>query len=939
MLPGWLWVDGTEVLNDGRLVANLPCTIGALQLDVHEEPCASLMVDPVTGSPLASGSVTDNPWYHAAHPESERFFGYYVLDSSLDSSSVRSPQARGFARGGSNMGRTLRRQREVAYEIVLVGEDDAALRWGFDWLAQRFDPANGCDTATVLIRTSCDDDDYADGIWELREVGIIDPLEWGDAALRRSGCSIRQATFTIAAGDPWRYSTDSATEFDAVTMPLNDGCAASGEEAVSTQLDFVCPDELPDQTLVAVIPGPGPVGQVDVSVVIDGTVEGAAAMRVRSAPAEAVGYENLDLTAGGQAVTPDPPAVTGDIDIKFTAEVEAVSGSESRVVIARRTSARGWYAALPLLLTGGKLAASFTIGGVSDNAASSAHGLAVGTLAHWWVHRDAATGDVDFYYNVDDLDRLAKELELADWVAIGSDTTIAGAIDDPAGQPPLIGGAYVYDGDEDHGIHIWEGGHTGWKVSDLLAGSGTQMIEDQCAAIDPDLVSFQFGANELDAGQAPATMATHLQTAIDQARAGKPGVPILVHSVWTRGGYDDTTDWQPYVDAMQGVVDANAPAYLLDLRTDFPQPQTPAGNATGYYWDDIHMMDPGHEALAAFFADFFDALPVDLIDAASALANCDDAPFDWIIYGDSTVEGFIASDLTTRWHELLRDELRERWMSEPGGGIGYRSAMYTGDLYAFVTETGTVTGPVGSGLGQRGVTLDAGEAITFPFTGTSVDLIHHASTLGVGERNAVVEVDGTRVAVLEQFQATDEDKVERITLGVSEAHELRVAYADPLVRIGGFYNHTNDYERVVYDAAVYADGALIIDVDFTDPTQFGAGDDEGTDATGNGWSLTGAATFGNPNADDADLDTEFVTCRLYTGERLYIDASGQRVLFDDGSGTWRDGTAKVRTASGVGMFTSVHGDDESWFWVEPANLLGHSDQAEITVSTRTKVGV
>lgn len=286
MILGWLYLNESEVLNDSRLVANLTDVgmIGNVFFQNPSDPCPAL-------APTLTGP-TNNPWYDDGAPESDEFYGFWVEDASMNARITRSVTPRGVVRGGANIGAVQRQHREIAFEVMLVGNGMASLRWGYDWLCAQFDPVDACDTATAWVRTGCPDDDSdTSNLWELREVGILDAPEWGDAPLELGGCIMRPVTFTIVAGDPWRYSTETDTLIDADTMPLNeDGCGSG--DLTSTMMDFMCPTEgLPDQRLTAEMQGPGLRGQSDGIVLIDGSTEGCAAMLIRSG----TGDEDPDL--------------------------------------------------------------------------------------------------------------------------------------------------------------------------------------------------------------------------------------------------------------------------------------------------------------------------------------------------------------------------------------------------------------------------------------------------------------------------------------------------------------------------------------------------------------------------------------------------------------------------------------------------------------------
>jgi len=122
--------------------------------------------------------------------------------------------------------------REMGFEIILIGESERALDYLYRWLdATLSSVCATCETNTILLRRFCADvdpldyDSVADGVVEMRGVGLMSGLQWGAPPVERAGCYMRRANFTMAATDPcmYGYCTDVA-----VTQAMDwDACFAA----------------------------------------------------------------------------------------------------------------------------------------------------------------------------------------------------------------------------------------------------------------------------------------------------------------------------------------------------------------------------------------------------------------------------------------------------------------------------------------------------------------------------------------------------------------------------------------------------------------------------------------------------------------------------------------------------------------------------------------
>lgn len=134
-----------------------------------------------------------------------------------------------------------------------------------------------------------------------------------------------------------------------------------------------------------------------------------------------------------------------------------------------------------------------------------------------------------------------------------------------------------------------------------------------------------------------------------------------------------------------------------------------------------------------------------------ALDDRADEPATWLAVGDSLTEGQGASSRATRWLDLARDDLRERFpVDGVEGGAGHLPARFA--VYGPDSPWGSWQSSLdGSArldtstpaLGQRALDLAAGTTITYPVTGDAVDVWW---TPGGGEATVTVD-DGEPVVV------------------------------------------------------------------------------------------------------------------------------------------------------------------------------------------------
>jgi len=193
----------------------------------------------------------------------------------------------------------------------------------------------------------------------------------------------------------------------------------------------------------------------------------------------------------------------------------------------------------------------------------------------------------------------------------------------------------------------------------------------------------------------------------------------------------------------------------------------------------------------------------------AALADVDSSPARWLAVGDSITEGQGASSVDLRWTDLTRDALRAAHPVEGvAGGVGYRPAVFAtygpdspwGDWAA--DRQGRVE-PDGTSpdLGFRSLALDPGAQVSWPVTGTDVDLWWAG-----GGGSFTWDVDGSRQGRVDTDDSVASSSVTPVEGLDAGPHTLTVTVdpdSDDPVVVHGLAAFDGDRERGVtlYDSA------------------------------------------------------------------------------------------------------------------------------------------
>ncbi|GIE35848.1 hypothetical protein Ait01nite_088930 [Actinoplanes italicus] len=251
--------------------------------------------------------------------------------------------------------------------------------------------------------------------------------------------------------------------------------------------------------------------------------------------------------------------------------VDLVAAGQSLTLTFTGTSVRVWYSAVP---AGGTF--SVAIDGAPAGAAVDTAGA--GDAATW----------------------------RSGLLAPGRHTIV---VTGEGGGTVRVHGFAVFDGDEERGVQVYNGGHGGRTSGDFVKGATAWA--PRLRSMQPHLVILQLGVNDWRIGVPAAALKKNLQKIIATVRASTATEPSFVVYGPPRVGADRRVqDFAHYTEAWREVAaeDTGGPGggsgvAWFDLAARQLSPSS--DNRLGLYCDDlVHMTDRG----AAFTADALTAL-------------------------------------------------------------------------------------------------------------------------------------------------------------------------------------------------------------------------------------------------------------------------------------------------------------------------------------------
>jgi hypothetical protein len=195
-----------------------------------------LTVDPVSyDSPITDGA----PWIDSSYPESYRFLGFTIERVNKPTHIRRTVTPKISGSGGGVLEAMRPTAQQMEFEVLLFACDELAMEYGFRYLVNAL-AGGGCDDPCTLCeleyRDSCPSyagetptiDEYNQGLWILKNVGITVAPDWMDPPIEGLTHYVRRAKFTIASELPWKFNCpvtcveDETFTLTPPTLPCGD---------------------------------------------------------------------------------------------------------------------------------------------------------------------------------------------------------------------------------------------------------------------------------------------------------------------------------------------------------------------------------------------------------------------------------------------------------------------------------------------------------------------------------------------------------------------------------------------------------------------------------------------------------------------------------------------------------------------------------------------
>lgn len=273
----------SEVINGARTARRMVSIAGLpFSNPIPNGGCDILTLEPCTTTVTGGGTTLTRtswaavdfaasgaPWYNSAVPASGEALGFFIEEwSGLDGAHhARAMQPVGALRGGAVPGVLGHKHRVMKLNVLLHGTTERSLNYLFRWLEQvLMDCCNNDGYRQVWVRESCPIlSAPTEGLRMLNEMVLVEGPTWETQPTDSSGCYVRRASFTIAAGDPCMYSPD--TDVTSGTATLS-GATLSLSTTASTHGTFYGTN----RQLIARLPAPQ-VGRMGPVVTISSPLE------------------------------------------------------------------------------------------------------------------------------------------------------------------------------------------------------------------------------------------------------------------------------------------------------------------------------------------------------------------------------------------------------------------------------------------------------------------------------------------------------------------------------------------------------------------------------------------------------------------------------------------------------------------------------------------
>lgn len=231
-------VGGTNVMAPDPFVLSdfrVNCGCDALQWEAYQDPEVVELPTPTPIAPYTTPAADGAPWYSALSPESAYFYGF-MLEKVEELSSAparRKITERATSFGGGVLGAIRKRARVIKYTVLMFGNSECALNYGFRWLTDTLVySCDDCELCDAEVRTCCPSfanpamptyDEWDLGRWQFKDVGVVEAPVYEEHPIPSAACNVRRISFTIASESPYGYKCPTIclppTEFIVAAEP------------------------------------------------------------------------------------------------------------------------------------------------------------------------------------------------------------------------------------------------------------------------------------------------------------------------------------------------------------------------------------------------------------------------------------------------------------------------------------------------------------------------------------------------------------------------------------------------------------------------------------------------------------------------------------------------------------------------------------------------
>ena len=159
-------------------------------------------------------------------------------------------------------------------------------------------------------------------------------------------------------------------------------------------------------------------------------------------------------------------------------------------------------------------------------------------------------------------------------------------------------GVEFFDGDEDSGIHVVDGSHSGATAAYFADGAAKRGHWNEVAQLDPDLIVVNLGTN------AEPDYETSLGVVVQHALAAAPRARVLLVDGYEPGSWN-TEEWAKVRDARESVAAATPDRVaVFDMASHWPTLAKDGSTSDGLMLESdrpVHPNEAGHRRMAEIF--------------------------------------------------------------------------------------------------------------------------------------------------------------------------------------------------------------------------------------------------------------------------------------------------------------------------------------------------